>query len=142
MKKKKNKINNKKFIKVRRPIDLKKITKPNVFIIMRETKNNFLVTCVNALGNIIIAFNAGMCGFNGPKKSFPHTAYTCGKEMGYFLVHNNLKYIRLVIKSRLRKKIREAYRGLKENRQIIVTRILKRAPITHNGVRKKKVKRK
>lgn len=138
----KKRINKKKVIKFIRPENLKKVTKPYVFVIMRETKNNFLITCVNSLGNIMASFNAGKCGFSGPKKTFPHAAYTCGQQTRIFLIRNKIEYVKVVIKSRLRKKIREAYRGLKEFRRVIVTRILKRVPITHNGVRRKKVKRK
>lgn len=112
-----------------------------VIVIFAETKNNFLVSCVNKDGDLIVHYNAGQLGFAGRTKVFPHTAFMCGKKMRFFLAENKVKKVTLLIKSKIRKKIKEAVRGFM-SRRISIRQVLKRIPVTHNGIRAKKQKRK
>lgn len=110
-------------------------------IVFLETKNNFVISCINEFGELIYYVNASSVGASGRRKRFPYTAELCGKRMRKFLYKNRILRVSLVIKSRMRKRMREAIRGLMFQR-IRITHIFVRLPITHNGIRYKKIKRK
>ncbi len=119
----------------------KKKNYKGIIIIFAQTKNNFLISCVNKDGDLIAHYNAGQLGFAGRTKVFPHTAYMCGKKMRIFLAENRIRKVSLLIKSKIRKKIKEAVRGFM-HRRIRIRQVFKRIPVTHNGIRTKKQKRK
>lgn len=112
-----------------------------VRIIFAETKNNFIISYINRRGGMIKYFTAGTSGFSGPKRSLPYAAFTCGQKMRNHLNLHRINIVTLVIKSRIRKKMKEALRGF-TSQPIRIKRIVRRVTIPHNGVRKKKLKRK
>ncbi len=110
-------------------------------ITMRARKNNFIITAINASGEVIVSYNAGKCGAKGAKKSLPFTAQECAKKMAQYLKQLRIKNITLIAKSRMKKKLKEAVKSLMINK-LHRRRIISRIAVPHNGIRAKKTPRK
>jgi ribosomal protein S11 len=126
--------------KLRRFKKTRELFKTKVYAIFRETKNNFIITCVKK-GKLIKSINAGICKFKGRTKRFPHTAYICGLKMAEHLDKLKIKVIIVVLKARKKKKLRESLRGFM-SKDIKIIKFIKKRPRSHNGIRHKKQKRK
>ncbi len=110
-------------------------------VIIRATKNNFVITATNQKGEVLVSYNAGKVGAKGGKKSLNFTAEECSKRMANFLKSKQIGIITLIAKSRMKRRLKDAVKSLLVH-DLKGRRSLTRIPVPHNGIRGKKLPRK
>lgn len=113
---------------------------------IKQTGNNmFLMVCSLKTNNMLFCTTLGWTDvennrLKGSKKYTPHGAERAGENLGYFIYRRRIQYFILVIKSKPTPLLTAAIKGISKYKRKIVS-VKSLVPISHNGLRKKKLRR-
>jgi small subunit ribosomal protein S11 len=103
------------------------------------TFNNTLLTLCDNKGNTLIAASSGALGFKGSRKSTPFAAAKVGEIIGEKASQMGMKEADVVIRG-VGAGRESALRGF-SSKGIIITHIIDKTPVPHNGPRQPKPRR-
>ena len=103
------------------------------------TFNNTLLTLCDNKGNTLIAASSGALGFKGSRKSTPFAAAKVGEIIGEKASQMGMKEADVVIRG-VGAGRESALRGF-SSKGIIITHIIDKTPVLHNGPRQPKPRR-
>jgi ribosomal protein S11 len=139
---KKSEITNKKLrlSKIKYGVRAYKLQTPNYFLVIRETTNN-IFGVIYRKGKVFYATCGGIGDFRGARKSTALAAEIMGKRIGLKLHKKGIKTISIVLKSRGSFYVKSVILGLSST--LIKIKAMQSAIIrTHNGMKKRKIRRK
>lgn len=94
--------------------------------------NNTIITITDRLGNTLSWCTAGACGFKGSRKSTPYAAQVAAKKAAQAAQAFGLRNVSVVIRGAGSGR-EPSIRALSEF--FIITELLDRTPVPHNGCR-------
>ena len=106
-----------------------------------KSNNNLFMTLTKINGEVLLQLSGGKIGKKGPKKDTPNTAELIGRKFGASFVRMGFFRCILHVHGLYCPFVKSALRGFFSNR-VRVMRIVQKVPISHNGVRMKKPRRK
>jgi len=112
-----------------------------LFLIIKKSVNNIFCIVINNQGKLISYTSCGITGLKGPAKVTPYAAELVGKKLGIKLRLKKIRIIDyLILSIKLNRKVRNCLKGL-YTEYIKIKHIVVLPKIAHNGLRKRKKKR-
>lgn len=111
------------------------------FLIIKKSINNLFCIVINKNGKLMAYTTCGITGLKGPAKVTPYAAEQAGIFLGKKLQLKNINIIDcLFLSTKLNRKVRDCLKGL-YSEFIKINKILVIPKFAHNGLRKRKKKR-
>lgn len=108
-----------------------------VILVVKCTSNNTIIHARGLNKNIILS--TGNVGFKGAKRSTKYATEQLAQVMSEKLVENAIKSIIIIFKGSNKGK-KSIIKKLKQ-KKILITQLIDKTPISHNGCRAKKKRR-
>lgn len=119
----------------------KKPIKYEAIVYLRRKRNNIYLTLTDLRGKVVTTSSSGFFGFKNYASVLPNAAQASAKRISFFLKTAKIKKIALIVKSKVPAVVFGVIRGFTAL-GIRVNRLMDRIPIAHNGVKRKKARRK
>lgn len=110
-------------------------------VCITKTRTNLFITLISLEGKVILEYSGGNVAMLGPKKRTPNAASQIGFRLGQEARQRGYKRCYLRLDGPINAYIRQAVRALKRCNLKFV-KVEQRKVIAHNGVRKRKLRRK
>ena len=118
----------------------KLLNKPfSVIINIKSTFNNTLISISDLKGNVLMFNSAGSVGFKGSKRSTPYAAQVVAELQGMRLIQMGITTAKIITKG-LGKGRNSSILGFKST-GLVITSIIDKTNMPHNGCRLKKQRR-
>jgi small subunit ribosomal protein S11 len=110
-------------------------------VIIKITNNNIFITITSKNGNVLYWSSCGSCGFKGPRRVTGLAAEVLGSVILKKLIFLKIKTIDLKIYSYLNIRVKSVLKSLLYNSLLFIKSINLEIPVSHNGIRFKKLRR-
>lgn len=111
------------------------------FLVFKRTVNNLFCVVINIKGEVVVWASSGNSGFRGPARKTPYAAEQAGRNLASLSRAKNIKFIDgFILRDKMDRKIRDALKGFYLGGARI-RRIILLPRVAHNGLRRKKKKR-
>jgi small subunit ribosomal protein S11 len=112
-----------------------------VIVIIKITLNNVFFTVVSKRGNVIFWSSCGGGGFKGPRRATALAAEQTGRALAEKLFSNGFRWVEIVVHSLYNSRAKAAMKGLSFDNCLQIVSVSLNTPLSHNGLRRKKVRR-
>lgn len=119
----------------------KKPIRYQAIVFLRRKRNNIYLTLSDLRGKAVTTSSSGFFGFKNYASILPNAAQASAKRISFFLKTAKIHTIALIVKSKVPAVVFAVIRGFTAL-GIRVGRLMDRIPIAHNGVKRKKARRK
>jgi small subunit ribosomal protein S11 len=111
------------------------------FLVFKRTVNNLFCVVINIKGEVVVWASSGNSGFRGPARKTPYAAEQAGRNLAALLHVKAIKSIDgFILRDKIDRKIRDALKGFYLGGARI-KRIILLPKVAHNGLRRRKKKR-
>jgi small subunit ribosomal protein S11 len=119
-----------------------------VFVYIKSTFNNIILSITTQSGAVLFQTSAGACGFKGPKKSTPYAGQVVGEKARTWLLTNSIKAVSIILKgpnssreSAVKALASHTESQQKNSQSYVITLLSDVTPVPHNGCRSRKIRK-